>query len=198
MTRHGLALGSGQFPVPTDRVYGMLVTASQLALTNLMAFRQSVEYNDPRTFYELRSGTYDCEATDERDEVYAVIRLATEMDNADFEINYSKTTSEVFEQAARVLIKRDSPIKILHDASGPKLLTDLPSWVPDRSDRRLRMSSLALPKWPSLSAPKRAPPYCASGTSSPAMRFSANDKYLIIRGGFVDAVTAVATYRTFK
>lgn len=69
---------------------------------------------------------------DPRDKVYALMGIADDGFSLGIQIDYSKSISEVYKEAAYLILKSLHGVDILCHASGPKA-HDLPSWVPDWS-----------------------------------------------------------------
>jgi hypothetical protein len=73
-------------------------------------------------------------ATDPRDMIFSHVGFASDGKHELFAVNYSKTTFEVFESAARYIAQYHGVANLLHcrgvDACS-ECLKDLPSWVPD-------------------------------------------------------------------
>jgi len=73
-------------------------------------------------------------ATDPRDKVYALMGLLSPEDRSSLMVDYTKSVSHVYMEAAEAIVRRDHSLKLLsavqpsdHSLHG----SDLPSWVPD-------------------------------------------------------------------
>ena len=76
-----------------------------------------------------------CEATDERDRVYALLGLATHAERSALHVRYSESAARVYHRTAKVLIEQGSGIEVLYEASCHKHLVGLPSWAPNWAER---------------------------------------------------------------
>lgn len=84
---------------------------------------------------------YDCrnfEATDPRDKVYGLLGLALQYSNTSFVgVDYGKNIEDVYAEVAHVIISTSDNLDFLSIPSGHSHKTkNLPSWVPDWSNRR--------------------------------------------------------------
>ncbi|KAL7920220.1 heterokaryon incompatibility domain-containing protein [Trichoderma austrokoningii] len=76
--------------------------------------------------------TWDRDATDPRDKVYAVLGLVgSDYSDTLPSIDYSKSIEEVYREAASLIITKENSLDILLAASGLDNGGKLPSWVPD-------------------------------------------------------------------
>lgn len=102
----------------------------------------------PVSFYDLLCETRPFEATDPRDKVFALVGIPTadadpEGSHCFVEPDYSKTIEEVFVDAAkRILARNTGSLHLLgavqHQPNGCKATASLPTWVPDWSLFRSR------------------------------------------------------------
>ncbi|GKT90006.1 heterokaryon incompatibility protein [Colletotrichum tofieldiae] len=82
---------------------------------------------------DLLWNTWDRDAQDPRDKVFAVLGLVSKNEGL-LKPDYGKTTRRVFCEAARDIIRTEDSLDILLAAGGPRFGCDggtLPSWVPD-------------------------------------------------------------------
>lgn len=76
--------------------------------------------------------TWDRDATDPRDKVFAILGLVGEYYRATLpNIDYSKSTEELYREIASLIITEENSLDILLAASGLTGGANLPSWVPD-------------------------------------------------------------------
>ena len=84
----------------------------------MLSVRSDVKANRSRgVLYHLRFLSSFCEATDERDKVYALLGLATDAERSALPVNYSESTAEVYHRTAKVLIGHGSGIEVLYEAA---------------------------------------------------------------------------------
>jgi hypothetical protein len=83
--------------------------------------------------HELLMSLRKFEATDPRDKIFAVLGLADNVQDAIFSPEYTCTPQHIFTKICRFLMVRDADLYLLHCAGigAPRVLADLPSWVPD-------------------------------------------------------------------
>jgi hypothetical protein len=74
-----------------------------------------------------------CEATDDRDKVFAFVGLTTALPSA-FEIDYAKSADEIYKTVSRDILLSEKSLRLLSQPAslGPRS-SSLPSWVPDWS-----------------------------------------------------------------
>ena len=132
--------------------------------------------------------TDELESSDPRDKVYALVGLVVTpaARAAKFEVEYSKPVSEVFTNLARFAIAAYKSVQVLGhvregSADAPRL-TDLPSWVPDRTYPS---------SGPVLYGPGRHyEDFCAAGATEAVFRNIVNEpKGIAVKGYAVDTVT---------
>ncbi|KAL2070378.1 hypothetical protein VTL71DRAFT_13404 [Oculimacula yallundae] len=78
------------------------------------------------------------EASDDRDRVFALLGLAYDATGPLFEPNYANTPSELFVSTAAELLRRGGSSNLILHCAGigfDRKLFDLPSWVPDWTER---------------------------------------------------------------
>lgn len=140
------------------------------------------------------------DATDPRDKIYSVLGLAKvpiaesgsmSQDTNPMTIDYSKTTSEVYQYLAKYIINRDRNLDILcilltHRNAGS---ADLPTWVPDWrvpiEDARL------LDCWDFF-----ASKFAASGFTKAELQDQSDIGRLLVRGLYLDRVSQLMDYTT--
>ncbi|CZT43758.1 uncharacterized protein RSE6_03840 [Rhynchosporium secalis] len=105
------------------------------------------------------------QATDPRDKAFALYGIAGDTRAHGFYPDYSKSCKDVFTNLARVLI-RNGYIELLSMCEFPKMIGDLPSWVPDWSRevyRRAPLQQRALVRSTETSLTVLEPSFSASG-----------------------------------
>jgi hypothetical protein len=80
-------------------------------------------------------------ATDPRDKIYAIMRLARDFRDmscstgqSPIEVNYSKSAEDVYFDTAKFFLRTEKPLEFLCHCRLTKILSSLSSWVPDWSD----------------------------------------------------------------
>ena len=87
------------------------------------------------TFAEAVARTRGCNATDPRDQVYAIIGFVRKEDQGILPVpDYTKPTSEVYQEAMLAVFKSDKNLDFLIQAPNDRRL-DLPSWCADFSKK---------------------------------------------------------------
>ena len=106
------------------------------AMSAMLPTRQDVKASRSRgLLHHLRHLSSFCEATDERDRVYALLGLATDAERSALHVRYSESTAQVYHRTAKILIEQGSGIEVLYEASCHKYLVGLPSWAPNWAER---------------------------------------------------------------
>ncbi|KAK7192397.1 heterokaryon incompatibility protein [Paraphaeosphaeria sporulosa] len=77
--------------------------------------------------------TRKLDATDPRDKIFAIHGLLLVLGACLPNPDYSKSTEQVYREAAAAAIAHDARLHILGSITGESLIKDLPSWVPDWS-----------------------------------------------------------------
>lgn len=89
---------------------------------------------DRKTFIlrEIMSLTLNCKCFDPRDRIYAVLSLLTDDEKAlDIEVDYTKTTSQVYLDVALRYIARHKDLNVLITSTVKDEPLDIPAWVPN-------------------------------------------------------------------
>ncbi|KAL9116979.1 MAG: hypothetical protein Q9187_006489 [Circinaria calcarea] len=101
------------------------------------------------------------EASDPRDKIYSILgirgaRFGLRTSN-DFQVDYKKSTQEVFTETTKAIIMGDSSFDIcgINGSFSSKTITGLPSWVPDYTSSSTSVAT-------SFSRPDPPSPYSAS------------------------------------
>lgn len=79
------------------------------------------------------------QATDPRDKVYGLHALYTDLGIPLPAVDYTKSLSQVYEEAAVAMITWSATLKVFGDACHSNRNTSFPSWVPDWSDGNLKI-----------------------------------------------------------
>jgi hypothetical protein len=154
-----------------------------IAIDTILQFDQirdwrSIE-DDNSTLLRLLEHTRGREATDSRDNVYAILGLALKSEVIGFEPDYTKSTCEVYTEVASHIIKSSRKLSVLGSKQGHPH-GGLPSWVPDWS-KSYRGYQLLCDRTP----------YAACGKTAINFRFSGNSKLLLLQGAQIDSILSV-------
>ena len=128
------------------------------------------------TTFLHQSKIHDC--SDPRDKIFAILGLSNDIAQVGIEPDYTKSVEEVYHALAiSFLQSRQLPFLFGQATPRSKLLTDLPSWVPDWSDRLASSHQL----W--------ASGYTAGG---PAQAFGLlSDQAIVVKGQVIDEIRDV-------
>ncbi|UKZ69536.1 uncharacterized protein TrAtP1_010542 [Trichoderma atroviride] len=149
--------------------------------------------------------TWDRDVTDPRDKVFAILGLVGESYNATLpNIDYSKSTEEVYREVASLIITKENSLDILLAASGLASGEKLPSWVPDWRRRAneyrpalfINASLMRIQCYHSGSAEAvyfHGHGYSASGAMEPQVIFHENLTVLQVRAVVFDTIAEVST-----
>jgi hypothetical protein len=97
-----------------------------------LAIHISKERLNNASLADLLWNTWDREATDPRDKVFAMLNLVgEEYKSGDMVPDYEKSIAQVFKEATRVVLEGQKKMDILLAANGMCRKDGLPSWVPD-------------------------------------------------------------------
>lgn len=130
------------------------------------------------------------EATDPRDKIFSLSWILEDLKVTTPEVDYTKSTQQVYMEAARACILQSNSIAILYQAGGVSSFAGLPSWVPDWGSNEYR--------WPLVGkSGKQARSFGefgqlgASGNSKSEFKLL-KDEQLRIRGKFLDSIVGVS------
>ena len=84
-----------------------------------------------RQLAEMLRATYNLEATDPRDRIYALLGICWDEDDHDLEVQYGLSVGEVYTSYACAFLEKGEALWILYFSQGPDSDLDMPSWVPD-------------------------------------------------------------------
>ncbi|KAE9364913.1 HET-domain-containing protein, partial [Stipitochalara longipes BDJ] len=120
-------------------------------------------------------------ATDDKDKVYAVLGLASDVDSLSLYPDYSKGVSELYISMVQSWIQRDKDLDILSAVEDHRYRhrRGLPYWVPDWE--------VHVPSSP-FSAHPDFTFMCAAGDSKATCTFEYDNKTLIARGQIIDSL----------
>ncbi|MCJ1251893.1 hypothetical protein MMC30_009131 [Trapelia coarctata] len=141
----------------------------------------------PHYFLETLSNFRNCKATDPRDKVLALLGILSDANRALYgSQGYESSTEDLFTGVARITIQNCQRLDILYAAGRSTQALELPSWVPDWS-RPLLAWSLG----ERCDFVGDGVPYAASASSSCTVRWSNNERVLIVAGKLLSAVRRV-------
>lgn len=129
--------------------------------SSLKAIRLSRGYINTNTranLGELLRDVRSCKASDPRDKVFAILGIVSDAKAAfpDDSLDYDRSVSSIYTQAARFLFDHENNLRVLCEALDTREVNkDLPSWVPDWSQAPWELSfggSLNFAKWRRLSS----------------------------------------------
>ena len=135
---------------------------------------------------DLLHANRSCKATDPRDKVFAMIGIAKDEKTCGVVPDYSTKTTHVYQAVAMYLLKSAQPTSTLSfagDTSPHRTPTQaqLPSWVPDWSQRSAR--------------PPFAPPYFAAGNTTTKFHLSKSQQLLTVHGKIIDTIITVGAFK---
>jgi hypothetical protein len=150
-------------------------------ISRLRAIRigaQSLLKTSWKNLFLLLRATHECQATDSRDKVFALLGLSSEKDRSAILPDYTKPAVEVYTAVAKHIIQSEESLNVLMYFK-PSELTGLPSWVPDWN-----MSGVS-------SYLTRPTGKGASGDSKPIVEFL-HDSKIKVRGWVLDEVKEIS------
>ena len=134
----------------------------------------------PQRLAELLSQSSDRESKDSRDQVYALLSLASDVDREHIKPDYSKSNSvvAVYKKAAIYCITNGDGMDILPFAGTDRRIGYMPSWVANWTNSiSIRMSREL---------------YRSGGYSQPMLHFdSTNSSRLLVRGILFEPITTI-------
>ena len=158
---------------------------SGAAMSAMLSARQDIRAARPRgLLHHLRDLSSFCEATDERDMVYALLGLATDAERSALHVNYSESTAQVYHRTAKVLIELGSGIEVLYEAACYPHLEGLPSWAPNWAGDRTAESM----GW--TTSAEGVKTFRATGSARTTIKISADGRLLHVRGIILDNIQA--------
>ena len=158
---------------------------SGAAMSAMLSARQDIRATRSRgLLHHLRYLSSFCEATDERDMVYALLGLATDAERSALHVNYSDSTAQVYHRTAKVLIELGSGIEVLYEAACYPHLDGLPSWAPNWAGDRTSESM----GW--ITGAEGVKTFRATGSARSTINISADGRLLHVRGIILDSIQA--------
>ncbi|KAF1919969.1 heterokaryon incompatibility protein-domain-containing protein [Ampelomyces quisqualis] len=166
-----------------------------------LAIHLAKERANGRALSTLLVTTWDRASTDPRDKVFAMLSLAGEHEHVSMKPDYTKSTEQVYREAARDIIVNHGQMDILLAASGIHQNDGLPTWVPDwRRKAFTKKPTLLVNRHLMLrllyggsmsSAVLEGHGYRAAGNSKPLASFSNNLSVLTVRSQKIDVIAEV-------
>ena len=155
------------------------------AMSAMLSARQYVKAGRSRgLLHHLRHLSSFCEATDERDRVYALLGLATDAERSALHFRYSESTAQVYHRTAKVLIEQGSGIGVLYEASCHKYLVGFPSWAPNWTERVSENLG-----W--TTSAEGVKTFRATDSARRTINISADGRLLHVRGIHLDIIEAL-------
>ena len=136
-------------------------------------------HNDPLVF-DILAGTRKKLAGDEKDKIFALYGLFSELEIQFPKPDYTLPVEDVYRQATIAAIEHDKSLHILYHVPSDKRRTSLASWVPDWAEEGLDPGD---PRYGVLNDR-----LAASGPGTPLFRFSNDQKALVLRGKIIDTI----------
>lgn len=121
-------------------------------------------------------------ATDPRDQIYAVMGMVNDANDAMLDPDYQASVREVYISWSRYMLTTNTSLQVLHLAGIglPRLIADLPSWVSDWSAHK---------KDTVLGNIADTASYRASGSASSCVQTSTNPNSITVRAIVLDTIS---------
>jgi hypothetical protein len=193
--RHGLSMLVGVDHEDPERSQvapiGLVDMPSLRVVRGVMQQTEQTE-NKGMVLQQVLTTYFNFNATNPRDKVFALLGLACDAQDKVLDPDYNSATNQIYAKTARYLLLRDRSIRILHYAGigFPRVLQDLPSWVPDWSVEN-RIGRLG-----HFGGFQEIAGYRASGNSIPQIQTGPTPESLIMTGYLVDTVEQIGPVRT--
>jgi hypothetical protein len=160
------------------------------AAWNLETFRRDYQRNGPQQGVDIHAAmvqSRQCDASDPRDKVYALLGVCPELANVMGEPNYKLSAAVIWTLAQRACFSGRLSINALSLVSvGERREKDIPSWVPDLTT--------GLKTWP-----RRPPPPASSDGLTTIVQCSRGYPFCLhVRGTFVDTLVSPFEYTDNK
>lgn len=97
---------------------------------------QVISSDDQPSLRTILRRTKDCQCSDERDRIYAVLNLVNQPERLDIKPDYSKSIGEVFQHVALQSIFEVGRLSIITACEMHQRPREMPSWVPDWRTRK--------------------------------------------------------------
>jgi hypothetical protein len=165
------------------RNYGAMRRSGAYSGDDLEYFRQTLKTKGKVDFRTLLIHARDCEATDPRDKVFAILGMVGDS-QGDIPIDYGQPVSEVAKQAFKKLVSLSNGLEALIFSQNPNRQQGIPSWAPNlcssfnAQPSRLKGLSSSL--------------YAATRGSVEGYKFLADGITLEVRGMIFDTVQNVS------
>ena len=160
------------------------------AMASMVSMRRDVLFKQGRgLFHHLRYLSTYCNATDDRDRVYALLGVATEAEREAIKIDYTESVAEVYRRTAGYLVKLEGGLDLLFEAGCYEYMEGLPSWSPNWAGAR-KSETIAISReigWADASTQM----YRAALSSSPGIRLAEDGKTISVRGEHISSIKAV-------
>ena len=131
-------------------------------------------------------------ATNPRDNIFALLGLSKERTAPDLRPDYVESVPSTYRRFAKYLVKNGQGPLLLEQAYNPGSILRLPSWVPDWRNRHLPFSNLSLSNDIGLG---RGGAYVNAGGRSASMQVEPGTMHLFARGYLVDQIDIVGYVR---
>ncbi|KAG4430662.1 hypothetical protein IFR05_013859 [Cadophora sp. M221] len=138
-----------------------------------------------KNLFLLLRATHECQATDARDKVFALLGLGSDENQHAIHPDYTSSVVDVYTKVAKHLINLEDSLNVLIYFR-PRQLPGLPSWVPDFSRSSIDRTHIG-----------EAPSKGASGSSKPVVEFLTDGlsvTKLKARGWIVDVVRETSSH----
>jgi hypothetical protein len=70
-----------------------------------------------------------------QDYIYGLLGMASDLEGLGIEVDYSESVSAIYTQVTSALVGKQKQLSVLTRCQFPKSVADLPSWVPDWSQK---------------------------------------------------------------
>ena len=155
-------------------------------LTRLTTLRGKISAGKHISLLDLLLESWDRNASDPRDRIFALLGLATDAHPIPFAPDYNKSPEQVYKSTVKETIERDQNLDVLTYTQFNNKNFRVPSWCPDwtirKSEVKLSLHSL------STRAAIGGKPFRCAGKTFPAIRFSEEFDVLYAQGLRVDYI----------
>ncbi|KAE8447489.1 hypothetical protein EG329_010762 [Mollisiaceae sp. DMI_Dod_QoI] len=131
---------------------------------------------------------WDAVATNPRDKIFAIFRLASDGDEYDIDVDYQTTVQELFSEVVKSTIRLTGKLSIILPRRPGNPEHNLPSWCPDWSSSE---PASKLGNWQDVypfQVARGSREYCAGLDSIASVRFGATRRSLVAKGFVLDVV----------
>ncbi|KUJ24428.1 HET-domain-containing protein [Mollisia scopiformis] len=103
---------------------------------SMARFQEKIQSGEGATLKDVVTWTTAFEATEPKDQVFALVGITEDRSHPLLVPDYRKSTLDVFRDMTLYLLRSNDPFILAHAGCGhPSSVTDLPSWVPDFTHR---------------------------------------------------------------